>query len=198
MDWQQVVLNGGPPCFALTGELWIDGRRRYCGRAERWHEHGDHPFVGLDDLIAPPAPVTTEAPAQPEVAKTRLTELTYVATTDDGLREIKAWANSRLRADLSLEASVEEPERYARIEDLTNRLSAACAAWNSALRAKNDLAPAAQQLATLRTAAEAIAACETCQRVGFQWDGPGMCEKHAATVATALRDVLAKIGGAKN
>lgn len=32
MDWQQVVLNGGPPCFHLEK----DGR--FCGRAERWHD----------------------------------------------------------------------------------------------------------------------------------------------------------------
>ena len=32
MDWQQVVLNGGPPCFHLE-----DGR--FCGRAQRWDGH---------------------------------------------------------------------------------------------------------------------------------------------------------------
>ncbi|HVX56959.1 MAG TPA: hypothetical protein VHA37_04455 [Candidatus Saccharimonadales bacterium] len=46
MDWQQVVLNGGPPCFAVCE----DGR--FCGRAERWAGHEDlHKFVSLADLI---------------------------------------------------------------------------------------------------------------------------------------------------
>jgi hypothetical protein len=49
MDWQQVVLNGGPPCFALLD----DEPDRYCGRAERWAGHdGEHEFVSLADLLA--------------------------------------------------------------------------------------------------------------------------------------------------
>lgn len=44
-DWQQVALNGGPPCFHLEGE-------RFCLRAERWDGHGiDHQFVSLGDLL---------------------------------------------------------------------------------------------------------------------------------------------------
>jgi hypothetical protein len=39
MDWQQVVLNGGPPCFAVDP---FD--KRFCGRAERWDGH--HPRTG--------------------------------------------------------------------------------------------------------------------------------------------------------
>lgn len=46
MDWQQVVLNGGPPCFHLEGE-------RFCGRAERWDGHdGCHKFVSLEELLS--------------------------------------------------------------------------------------------------------------------------------------------------
>lgn len=49
MDWTQVVLNGGPPCFH------IDKRDlRFCGRAARWAGHGEknfHDFVPLDQLI---------------------------------------------------------------------------------------------------------------------------------------------------
>lgn len=49
MDWQQVVLNGGPPCFAQLD----DEEGRYCGRAERWEGHdGEHKFVSLDNLLA--------------------------------------------------------------------------------------------------------------------------------------------------
>lgn len=48
MDWQQVILNGGPPCFALLD----DEEGWYCGRAQRWDGHdGEHEFVSLDDLI---------------------------------------------------------------------------------------------------------------------------------------------------
>lgn len=48
MDWQQVVLNGGPPCFFIED-------RKFCGRAERWQGHGVrdfHDFVSLESLLA--------------------------------------------------------------------------------------------------------------------------------------------------
>jgi hypothetical protein len=40
-DWQQVIQNGGPPCFHLEyGE--------FCFRAEGWEGHGVlHPYVSL-------------------------------------------------------------------------------------------------------------------------------------------------------
>lgn len=45
MDWKQVVLNGGPPCFHLDSH-------HFCGRAERWPGHGElHKFVSLSDLL---------------------------------------------------------------------------------------------------------------------------------------------------
>ncbi len=44
-DWEQVRLNGGPPCFHLWGG-------RFCLRARRWDGHGvDHAYVSLLDLI---------------------------------------------------------------------------------------------------------------------------------------------------
>jgi hypothetical protein len=49
MDWQQVVLNGGPPCFHLE-----PGSIKFCGRAERWAGHdgkSHHDFVSLRDLL---------------------------------------------------------------------------------------------------------------------------------------------------
>lgn len=47
MDWQQVVLNGGPPCFFDDSKGW------YCGRAKRWEGHGAvHRFVPLETLVA--------------------------------------------------------------------------------------------------------------------------------------------------
>lgn len=50
-DWDQVVLNGGPPCFHLEG-------RRFCLRARDWFGHGairgsDHKYVSLVDLLDP-------------------------------------------------------------------------------------------------------------------------------------------------
>jgi hypothetical protein len=46
IDWQQVVLNGGPPCFHVE-----DGR--FCLRAERWEGHDLlHRFVSLRSLLA--------------------------------------------------------------------------------------------------------------------------------------------------
>src|SRR5690348_7967596 len=47
MDWQQVALNGGPPCFHVEGP-------QFCGRAERWHGHGNpafHDFVSLQQYV---------------------------------------------------------------------------------------------------------------------------------------------------
>ncbi len=46
-DWQQVVLNGGPPCFHVDDNT-------FCLRAERWLGHGDkdfHKFTSLEDLM---------------------------------------------------------------------------------------------------------------------------------------------------
>lgn len=45
MDWQQVVLNGGPPCFCLQD----DGN--FCGRAQIWHSTDTHGFVSLEELL---------------------------------------------------------------------------------------------------------------------------------------------------
>ena len=46
MDWTQVALNGGPPCFHLAE----DGN--FCGRAKRWAGHEYlHSFVSLVELL---------------------------------------------------------------------------------------------------------------------------------------------------
>lgn len=50
-DWQQVVFNGGPPCFHLEGE-------RFCLRAQRWAGHGgdgfkpQHQFVSFEEFYS--------------------------------------------------------------------------------------------------------------------------------------------------
>lgn len=47
MDWGQVVLNGGPPCFFDDGKGW------FCGRAERWAGHGViHKYIPLSEIVA--------------------------------------------------------------------------------------------------------------------------------------------------
>jgi hypothetical protein len=51
MDWEQVALNGGPPCFHVE-----DGTpERFCGRAKRWQGHGVatfHDYVSLEEFVA--------------------------------------------------------------------------------------------------------------------------------------------------
>lgn len=49
MDWQQIVLHQGEPCFHVERD------RKFCGRARRWEGHeagGDHRFVSLHDLLS--------------------------------------------------------------------------------------------------------------------------------------------------
>lgn len=50
IDWGQVRLNGGPPCFHVMDY------ERFCLRAERWDGHDpkrepDHLFVPLSDVL---------------------------------------------------------------------------------------------------------------------------------------------------
>src|SRR6266568_1804337 len=45
IDWNQIALNGGPPCFFIKDSL-------FCLRAERWGGHNSyHKYVSLLDLI---------------------------------------------------------------------------------------------------------------------------------------------------
>jgi len=48
MDWPQIQLNGGPPCFYFeeTGNFWSG--------AERWEGHGhpdQHRFISLAEML---------------------------------------------------------------------------------------------------------------------------------------------------
>lgn len=46
-DWQQVVFNGGQPCFHLSE---YDGL--FCLRAKHWAGHGgNHKFVSFEELL---------------------------------------------------------------------------------------------------------------------------------------------------
>lgn len=56
-DWQQVVLNGGPPCFHL------EAYGTFCLRAERWHNEDTHEFRPLHRLLAE-LQTPTPAPGQ--------------------------------------------------------------------------------------------------------------------------------------
>jgi hypothetical protein len=50
VDWQQVILNGGPPCF------YLEERGRFCLRAQRWGGHNKpnafHRFTPLDHWMS--------------------------------------------------------------------------------------------------------------------------------------------------
>lgn len=46
MDWKQVHLHGGKPCF------YVEDDGYFCGRSERWHGHEiTHNYVSLYDLL---------------------------------------------------------------------------------------------------------------------------------------------------
>ncbi len=52
-DWQQVVMNGGPPCFHYEKD-----RKRFCLRAQRWDGHYSwrnnpaiHKYVPLEQQL---------------------------------------------------------------------------------------------------------------------------------------------------
>ena len=65
-DWQQVVLNGGPPCFHM------EEHGRFCLRAERWggHDTGHfHNFVSLAALLEDYASKMVGPEVQRTVAK---------------------------------------------------------------------------------------------------------------------------------
>lgn len=54
MDWEQVALNGGPPCFYVETNT-PDEQPRFCGRARRWQGHGVqtfHSYVSLEEFIS--------------------------------------------------------------------------------------------------------------------------------------------------
>ena len=115
MDWQQVVLNGGPPCFRLCE----DGR--FCGRAERWHSDDTHSFVTLVDLLRENAP-SAERVELPEQ------ELERVVRRRERASECERW-----RVDEWCEARdswrvIEHHETYAIAEAQLDYLMKTCAA----------------------------------------------------------------------
>lgn len=56
-DWQQVVLNGGPPCFH------IEEAGDFCLRAKRWDGHGSsHPYTTLAAALSGQALKTASNP----------------------------------------------------------------------------------------------------------------------------------------
>lgn len=55
-DWEQVVLNGGPPCFHM------EDNGRFCLRAQRWQGHGQlHAFISLRALVDTVVRVTKDS-----------------------------------------------------------------------------------------------------------------------------------------
>lgn len=96
MDWQQVVMNGGPPCFAQLE----DEAGRYCGRAERWEGHdGEHKFVSLADLL-----ITVRAEARAETFKEAMeTVKSQPSTIGDWMTQSDVAANLRRKIVWALE-----------------------------------------------------------------------------------------------
>lgn len=104
MDWQQVVLNGGPPCFAL-----FNGPRSgsYCGRAQRWAGHdSDHKFVSLVDLLA------TVRAEERKAAFRQATEIvkTQPSTIGDWMTQADVAANLRRKIVWALERALTEKQ----------------------------------------------------------------------------------------
>lgn len=59
-DWEQILRNGGPPCFYLEGLRSDEVQVKFCLRAERWAGHGlDHKFVSLSSVFAEAAKLNT-------------------------------------------------------------------------------------------------------------------------------------------
>jgi len=118
MDWQQVVLNGGPPCFHIED----DGK--FCGRAQRWDGHGlgnFHQFSSLKDLLttlrAKRNAALSDANFYRSVAKSREAE-------NAALREeIKS---VRLASLLPGEVSDQNRERAEKAEERGNNLADKC------------------------------------------------------------------------
>jgi hypothetical protein len=67
MDWVQVKLNGGPPCFFLEDDGTL------CGRAQWWAGHPEiHHYVSLHDY-------TTTRDAEIAALESRLAGISYLA-----------------------------------------------------------------------------------------------------------------------
>lgn len=55
VDWQQLVANGGPPCFHVV--TLDNGKHAFCMRAKKWGGHRnddsptDHDYVSLENLL---------------------------------------------------------------------------------------------------------------------------------------------------
>lgn len=91
-DWQQIYLNGGPPCFAVMGD-----NHRFCNRAERWEGHpSDHKFVSWIDFLYEVMMWGQNAHASHTAAireKALMTERSTVI--EEAIKTISLWANDR-------------------------------------------------------------------------------------------------------
>lgn len=106
MDWQQVVLNGGPPCFHICEE------GHFCGRAQRWEGHGDlHAFVSLADLLRSIGPNAVEATlprVEERTADDTMVELAPGCRIDLGEACERILAEAYERADRAIAIQVEK------------------------------------------------------------------------------------------
>lgn len=86
-DWQQVALNGGPPCFHFER-----GEMRFCLRAERWEGHANskdfHEFVSLRSLFTRIASLESSNRALTEENARLKAPVTNEEGEDAGLEEL--------------------------------------------------------------------------------------------------------------
>jgi hypothetical protein len=78
IDWQQVVLNGGPPCFHIENG-------RFCLRAERWmghHTSGFHEYVTLPELFTAVTKERDELSRQLEFDRTAVADCITAANRE--------------------------------------------------------------------------------------------------------------------
>jgi len=112
MDLQQVVLNGGPPCFYVEGP-------QFCGRAERWPGHGNaafHDFVSLESTL--------------NERDQLLAEVARLAAERDLLRQrVHTVASMLKEAAFTLHVDADHGPAFAKCANVI--CSQACYTWNT-------------------------------------------------------------------
>jgi hypothetical protein len=95
-DWQQVALNGGPPCFYLEDD------NRFCLRAERWagHDGSPHSFISLAMLLADREAKLAERDT--ELARINAINVKLCADWNGNLRAGSIWQDRAEAAEAKL------------------------------------------------------------------------------------------------
>lgn len=125
MDWQQVVQNGGPPCFHLDEYL-----RTFCGRAEWWQGHGHdsmHPYISLEDLLScHMQPERDELERlREQIVVTLISKTQIIDERDAAKKEVERLKNELETADdLYARLSAKEQAEFRTIEQQKSELTA--------------------------------------------------------------------------